>query len=163
MMYAALIMFYKGFNRKAADMTTNSRRMPSVQTAMTPFPYSVAPHEDTRTALALMQEHGIRHLPVVSEGQIVGLLSERDVLTMYRLCAQTPKPVGEVCSKPAYIVDHRERLDNVVLGMAERGIGSAVVEKQGHLAGILTHSDVCRALARTLREIFSPQDPTDAA
>lgn len=146
-------------------MTMMSRRMPSVQTAMTPFPYSVAPSEDTRTALALMQEHGIHHLPVVLDDTVVGLLSERDLLTIHHIWGDegAATRVGAVCSQPVFVVDHRDRLDNVVMAMAEKGIGSAVVAKDGHLAGILTHSDVCRELSKTLREVFGPQEPTEVA
>lgn len=47
---------------------------------MTDDPLAVGTGEDLETCLALMRRHGFRHLPVCHEGQLVGMVSLRDIL-----------------------------------------------------------------------------------
>ena len=62
----------------------------------------------------------------------------------------------------AYVVDLDQRLDNVVLEMAKRHIDSALIVKDGRLAGIFTATDACRWLGELLREDL-PTGGDDAA
>lgn len=47
---------------------------------MTDDPLAVGTGEDLETCLALMRRHGFRHLPVCHDGQLVGMVSLRDIL-----------------------------------------------------------------------------------
>src|SRR6266498_3388809 len=47
---------------------------------MTDRPVTASPEEDVRVAAGRMAELGVRHLPVVDEGRLVGVLSMRDLL-----------------------------------------------------------------------------------
>ena len=52
-----------------------------VSDLMTEDPVAVVPDADLQTARDLMDQHGIRHLPVVDEeGAVVGLVSLRDLM-----------------------------------------------------------------------------------
>lgn len=46
---------------------------------MTPEPKTVAPDADADEALKFMLDHGFRHLPVVEDGKVVGIVSMRDL------------------------------------------------------------------------------------
>lgn len=134
---------------------------------MTPFPYSIEGGESIARAKAMMDEHEIRHLPVTEDRELVGVLSDRDIRVARRVGGQ-PDTAGEltvasVCSRPPYVVELSAALDDVVVEMAERGIGSAVVVRQGKLAGILTTTDVCRVLAHVLREMAPTPGDDDVA
>ncbi len=48
--------------------------------AMTPNPLTLDPDKTFGHALALMHEHGIRHVPVVEHGRLVGIVTARDAL-----------------------------------------------------------------------------------
>ena len=52
-----------------------------VRTVMTPSPVTIAPEALLDEALLVMDERDVRHLPVVSEGELLGVLSDRDLLT----------------------------------------------------------------------------------
>ena len=142
-------------------------RVPSVAAVMTPFPYSVQVDDPVGKAEALMEEHGIRHVPVQDERELVGVLAQRDIaLLLGSGGAERPSEsvaVRQVYVKDAYVVDLREPLDRVVLEMAERHIGSALVVRNGRLAGIFTATDACRVLGEFLRERFPPTDGGEAA
>jgi CBS domain-containing protein len=46
---------------------------------MTHDPKTVAPDADTEDALRTMLDNGFRHLPVVQNGKVVGMVSMRDL------------------------------------------------------------------------------------
>jgi CBS domain-containing protein len=53
-----------------------------VRDRMTAAPATVAPDDDLATAARTMAELGVRHLPVVDGGRLVGMLSIRDLLKL---------------------------------------------------------------------------------
>lgn len=99
-----------------------------------------------------MRELQIRHLPVLDGGRLVGMLSERDVALVEALGGVDPTAVtvAEAMSTVTYSVRPDAPLDEVVNEMASKKYGSAVVEQNGKIVGILTTVDVCRALAELL-------------
>jgi acetoin utilization protein AcuB len=123
-------------------------KMPPVGAAMTPFPYFVQESDPVEVAERLMAAHAIRHIPVLRDGRVVGIVSAR---------------APHVVVPDPYVVEIQTPLDEVVATMAERRIGSAVVVKRGKLAGILSVTDVCRVLAEILRERFRRPVGDDAA
>lgn len=133
------------------------KRIPKIVGMMTPFPYSIAIDAALSEAHRMMQDHEIRHLPVTDEGLLAGVLSERDVLVAEAGAADPQSlQVRDVYQARPYVVETTEQLDNVVMEMAERDLGAALVVKEGKLAGIITNSDVCRLLAELLRTWFPP-------
>ena len=51
-----------------------------VETVMTDDPLTINMNEELDNCMALMRRHGFRHLPVCHEGQLVGVVSLRDIL-----------------------------------------------------------------------------------
>ncbi len=47
---------------------------------MTPNPFSVGPETSVHTAMRIMREKNMRHLPVVDDGTILGIVSVRDMI-----------------------------------------------------------------------------------
>ena len=56
-------------------------RAASVERWMTPEPETALPDLDTEEAVSLMLSRGFRHLPVVLDGELLGMASLRDVLS----------------------------------------------------------------------------------
>jgi acetoin utilization protein AcuB len=136
----------------------NLKHMPHVMAVMTPFPYSIDIDESLARATEMMQLHNIRHLPVKQHGELVSVVSDRDI--KMTLDPRVGFPPGEelkvrnACVIDAYIVKTTDPLDRVLLHMAEEHIGSALVVKDERLAGILTSTDACRFLGELLRAQF---------
>ncbi|MCP4006512.1 MAG: CBS domain-containing protein [bacterium] len=138
--------------------------VPSLSAAMTPFPYSIEIDERVSSARAMMTEHDMRHLPVTDEGKLVGVITDRDIGL-----AVGPSPIPEaedlairaLSVLDAYSIDIATPLRDVLLDMADRHIGSALVTKRGKLAGIFTATDACRCFG----EYLNAQSPrnNDAA
>lgn len=127
-------------------MKTKSTKIASV---MTPAPHTIGRDQSLATAHALMREHGIRHLPVLEGGKLVGLLSERDLHFVETLRDVDPASakVEEAMSSDVYVTSAGETLEEVAAHMAEHKIGSAVVLEAGHVVGIFTTNDALRVIA----------------
>lgn len=131
---------------------------------MTPFPYSIDVDDALSRAALLMREHDIRHLPVTEGRTVVGVVSDRDLRVLMDVGGDAgDRTVRDVCVSPAYVVGLDEPLDEVLLAMAERHIGSAIVVKNGRLAGVFTAVDACRCFGEYLRENFPRGDDPQAA
>jgi acetoin utilization protein AcuB len=133
-------------------------KMPVVGAVMTSFPYFVEADDTAGKLEQMMDEHGIRHLPVQQKGKIVGIVSERDLHHVVKRNAPEAEKetiqARHIMIRDPYIVPFRAPLNEVVFEMAKRRIGSVIVQRQGKLAGILSAIDVCRILGEYLESMF---------
>lgn len=129
--------------------------IPSVKQVMTPFPFTVESLDDIRVARAKMDQHGIRHLAVMHDGKLAGVLSDRELQVTQAILGAAKRPadipVWAVCTRDPFVVELDEPLDAVAEEMANRHIGSVLVVREGKPAGIVTTTDLCRVLCETLR------------
>jgi predicted transcriptional regulator len=108
----------------------------------------------------IMTLGGVRHMPVVSEGKLVGVVSERDLLRMslsslteatasdhQRAFLMTVEIAG-VMSAPAITIEPDSTIREAARVMAERKIGCLpVVKPPRTLVGLITETDVLRFFA----------------
>lgn len=134
---------------------------------MTPFPYSVEVDAPLAEAHAFLRERHIRHLPVTERGELVGVLTDRDIkLALGPDLGSPPErelAVRDVYQPDSYVVDAGASLEQVAATMAERHLGSALVTRADKLVGIFTATDACRALARVLNERHPDAGPDQVA
>ena len=130
-----------------------SKPIPTIQKYMTTSPHSIGVEQTLSRAHAMMQEHRIRHLPVLHGGALVGILTERDLRLVESLAGVDPAvvKVEDAMATVVYSVSPEASLDDVVATMAEHKYGSAVVMQNQKVVGMFTTVDVCRALADLLR------------
>ena len=69
----------RDYTRKVALQGRNSRDI-KVSDIMTANVVTVSPKTGTRECMSVMSQHKIRHLPVVDGGQVVGMISIRDLM-----------------------------------------------------------------------------------
>ncbi len=69
----------RDYTRKVALQGKNSRETP-ISEIMTANVISVAPKTSTRECMALMSQNKIRHLPLVDNGKVIGMISIRDIM-----------------------------------------------------------------------------------
>jgi acetoin utilization protein AcuB len=101
-----------------------------------------------------MKERGVRHLPVLDDGDLCGIVSERDLLMVESLIGADPATtqVDAAMTDRPFIVTSDTLLDEVVEIMTDRKYGSVIVVGHDGVEGILTTVDACRALTQLLRE-----------
>jgi acetoin utilization protein AcuB len=128
------------------------KAIPIVSKYMTAMPHSIGSDQTLKMAHDLMKNHHIRHLPVMSAGQVTGVLSDRDLklaLSLHGVDAEVTK-VEEVASSEVFLVKPDAKLDEVARTMSEKKIGSVLVIDHHHLVGIFTTSDALKALDELL-------------
>lgn len=135
---------------------------------------SIGPEATIAEAVELMLSSHISGLPVVdADGRLVGLISEADFLHRAELGTTKRKPrwiefllgpgetaesyvmsharkVGELMTRDLITVDASASLNEVVDLMERRRIKRVPVMSGGQLVGIISRSDLVRALATTL-------------
>ncbi len=143
------------------------RKIPAVKSVMTPFPYSVSIDAPIEVARQFMVRHKIRHIPVVEEDRLVGVVTDRDIKLILGPDFDYPPAkeltVRDVVVPESYVVDLEERLDTVLLHMADNRIGSVLVTRKGKLAGLFTVTDACRCYGELLRDLVSTERGDDIA
>ena len=129
------------------------REIPTARSVMTPNPVTISNDKPARTAISMMDDLGIRHLPVTHGHNVVGVVSERDlrVASGIEKQANIIVTVGDLCNYDVYSVTPDTPLDIVIEQMEHRIIGSAVVMESGHVLGLITTVDVCRAFKDLMR------------
>jgi acetoin utilization protein AcuB len=127
--------------------------MLQVKDSMTLEVATLSPEDTAKTALALCRERRIRHLPVLEDGRLVGIASDRDFRAAApplgdpdRAAALAEIRVGEVMAREVVTVASDDPIEQAANTMRERRIGCLPVLEDGELVGIITASDVMDAL-----------------
>jgi CBS domain-containing protein len=99
-------------------------------------------------ALAVMAEHDVGALPVVDQGRLVGIISERDCARKVILHDRNAKgtPVREIMTQEVVTVDPKQTLDDCMTLMTDKRIRHLPVVEDGRLVGIIAVGDVVEAM-----------------
>jgi len=128
---------------------------------MTKDPLTVAPDTPVLEAINLLKNKGFRRLPVVKDGKLVGLVTDKDLkdampskattLSVWEMNYLLSKlTVQEVMAKPVITVEAAAPLEKAALLMEEKKIGGLPVMDGEKLVGIITVTDVLRAFIEVL-------------
>lgn len=122
---------------------------------MTHLPADVERCETVAEAMALMESHHIRHIPVMSGSHLKGIVSQRDILTARVRFANRLNDVSveEICQQDVLTVSPLAGVNEVAGQMLDHGTDSAVVVDGGFVVGIFTTTDALRVLS----ELFGRQ------
>ncbi len=128
--------------------------IPAISEYMTPSPHTVGVDQPMTVAHQLMRTHKLRHLPVLSGGSIVGVVTDGDLHLIETLRDVDPHQVTveEAMTGEPYCIDPETPLDTVVAQMAQHKFGCAIVARHHKVLGIFTTVDACRAFADHLRK-----------
>ncbi|HEY3400745.1 MAG TPA: CBS and ACT domain-containing protein [Geothrix sp.] len=130
-------------------------------------PVAVIPVEATiGEAFQLLQDRGFRHLPVVDQGRLVGILTDRDLRFATSSFCHTPRtaedPVSGAMSSPPLTADPLDPVEDAARIMREHKIGCLPVMDGSELVGILTGMDLLDALM-TLTGVTKPTSRLEVA
>ncbi|MCB0343740.1 MAG: CBS domain-containing protein [Bdellovibrionales bacterium] len=129
-----------------------------VEEIMTSEPLTVETNQSIREALSTMHDADIRHLPVVSEGVLIGMLSDRDLkeftLPLDRELDTGGDPfsrletrLGDIVQGDVLSVPPSAEVSEVIDLMVEHKVGAIPVTNatDGALVGIVSYIDVLQA------------------
>ncbi len=123
-----------------------------VREIMHPDPITITTETILSDAYSLMQDRGIRHLPVLEDGALVGVVTDRDLRLATSRLAQRPfapdATVGEMMSHPVQTAHPLDPVERVAALMRELRIGCLPVIDSGELVGIITGANLLDAMLR---------------
>lgn len=114
---------------------------------------SISPDLPIAEAMALMKREHIRRAPVVKDGQMIGIVSEKDLanaapssatsLSVWELNYLLSKvTIKEVMTKNVLTVTEDTPIEEAARLMADRKIGALPVCRNGAVVGIITETDL---------------------
>jgi CBS domain-containing protein len=116
----------------------------SVREAMTASVSSVSPSQSLADAAEVMKGQNIGSVPVVEEGRLKGIVTDRDIVT--RAVAERRDPqsmqVEEIASHDLVTVEADQDLDEALALMAHHKVRRLPVVEDGQLVGMLAQADV---------------------
>jgi acetoin utilization protein AcuB len=110
---------------------------------MTRNPERIRPDDTLLKAKEMMEAGGFRRLPVVHEGRVVGILTERDLREHSGYLKSTK--VDAVMRAPVITVDSKAQVEDAARLMLQKKIGGLPVVDGDKLVGVVTSSDLLRA------------------
>ena len=135
-----------------------------IREVMHPDPVTVSPDARLKDAYKLMEEQNIRHLPVVDNETIVGIVTDRDLRLATSLLSKSPydtdSAVEKVMSHPVQTTHPSDPIEIATRTMRELKIGCMPVVEDNKLIGIVTGMDLLDALLR-LTGIHQPSGRLD--
>lgn len=135
----------------------------SVRDVMTPGVRTVTPSQSLAEAAEVMKGEDVGSVPVVEEGRLAGILTDRDIVT--RAVAERRDPqtvkVDEVASRELVTVEPEHDLDEALALMARHQVRRLPVVEEGRLVGMLAQADVAleakeKKVGETVEQISQP-------
>lgn len=117
----------------------------------------VSPDVAIQDALQLMKKENIRRMPVVKNGKLVGIVSDKDLLnaspsqatslSVWELNYLLSKiTVSEVMTESVIVVTEGTPIEEAARIMADNKIGGLPVVQGGNVVGIITETDIFRLM-----------------
>jgi CBS domain-containing protein len=141
--------------------------MTTVAEVMTPGVESTTSSQALRDAARIMREGDFGSMPVVDEGRLVGVLTDRDIVV--RGVAEGLDPtvcrVGDVASREPVTVAPDQDLDEAMELMAHHRVRRLPVVSDGRLVGVISQADVALGAkeSKTGKVVEEISQPTSVA
>ena len=140
--------------------------MPVLGDVMTASPSTIDINAFLTEAEAKMASLNVRHLPVMENGVVESIISDRDIkrftLPGHKLRCAEELLVKDICPIRACVADVNDPLDKILEVMHENRLGAVIVLNDGELAGIFTETDACRLLSLFLKSKSMESDSIDS-
>jgi CBS domain-containing protein len=121
-----------------------------VKERMSPAPITIHPRANLAEARAFLDQHRIRHLPVVEGGKLVGILTDRDIRSAASASSLDKVTVAEAMTRNVITVSHDTQVQEAAKLMLAHRIGGLPVLNRGALQGIITETDLLNALVEIM-------------
>jgi acetoin utilization protein AcuB len=132
-----------------------------VQDVMQTKLYTVTPETTLPEAIRLTSQRGVRHLPVLDQERLVGILSDRDLKRAMASPATSLEAhelrylldrlrVGEIMTRGVIIIGPTSPIEDAARLMVLEKIGALPVTDGDRLVGLVTETDVLRLFVRVM-------------
>lgn len=132
----------------------------NIQDIMTKHPAHIGPDASIYAALNLLKDLDVRHLPVLENGQLVGILSDKDIQSLsaqelkrasqaetdFDLSSVLQQPVSDFMSGNIFFVYPESPIAEAIDIMLDQRVGAVpVIDSDNSLVGLVSYVDIIRA------------------
>lgn len=121
-----------------------------VKEKMNPRLITIHPNANLEEARGLLEQHRIRHLLVVEERRLVGIITDRDIRSAASVSSLKQVKVNETMTRKVITVTPETHIQEAAKLLLAHRIGGLPVLKKGELHGIITESDLLTALVEIM-------------
>ena len=132
-----------------------------VKDVMTKEVITVSPETTFSEAMDIIRKKGIRRLPVVKNEKVVGIITEKDLLSaspsqattldVWELTSLLSKlKIKQIMKKDVVHVHPNTPIEDAAKIMSDKKIGSLIVLEEERLVGIITESDIFKVFINML-------------
>jgi acetoin utilization protein AcuB len=130
------------------------KKIPRIEELMTPFNHTIQASKSVKQAKSYMYQHDISHLPVIEDGEFVGVVTDQDIKLAQAVVDadhfDEKHRVGELCLSEPYVIPSTARADKILSEMGQKGLDCALIMKNDKLVGLFTATDACRFFLKFL-------------
>jgi acetoin utilization protein AcuB len=128
------------------------KTIPHISKYMTTLPHTIGADQSLTKAEKMMGDLKVRHLPVLRAGELIGILSDRDIKLVESFKDVNPETVTveEAYTEEPYVVSPEASLAEVCDEMASKKYGCVMVCDNKKLVGIFTWVDALTAMSELL-------------
>lgn len=124
---------------------------------------SIGPTESAAAAWGLLRANHIRHLPVIEEGKVVGIVTDRDLRLVFPSALTAGRKeqdahdalervrVSEIMTSRVLTVSPETSIADAARLLLERRIGGLPVVQENRLVGIITKTDILAAFVELVQ------------
>jgi CBS domain-containing protein len=119
----------------------------TVETIMTREPVALEPSSTCGEAATLMKQQDCGSLPIVRDGRLVGIITDRDIVVRAVAAGEDPKTlrVSEIMTADPITIAPNTSIDEASRLMAERQVRRLPVVADGRLVGIVVLAQLARS------------------
>jgi CBS domain-containing protein len=138
------------------------RHLTEVQDWMRENPVTISPDASLAAAQELMSEQEVRRLPVVRNGELIGIITNSDILRQIPASVDesddhtrvllTQRTVGEVMTYSPITINPSATIQEAAERMLEYQISGLPVVRNNKVVGIITESDIFRLVVESWAE-----------
>ncbi len=126
-----------------------------IDRVMTTDPVTIGPSDSVARARQQLEAGGIHHLPVVADGRLVGMVSTADLLKLYMLDdvrdVESNMTVDQIMAGDPMTLDVGSTLRDAAETLSAGAFHALpVIDGHGHLAGIVTSTDMVAYLLKQI-------------
>ncbi len=121
-----------------------------VANRMSPNPRTIGPEASVAEALAQMQEHGVRHLPVLDNGRLKGLVTDIDLRTAYVASLLEELQVKDVMTHDPLTINSSETVFQAARLIHQHRLTGLPVLQDDKVVGIITLADILKVFVALL-------------
>ena len=120
-----------------------------VKNCMSTYPVTVTPEKEVKDAFHLLKKHSIRQVPVVKDGKLLGIVTDRDL----RVALVRPELTVEafMSTDPVTVIEDSTVEEAARIIRSRKFNALPVASKKGELVGIITVTDILDGLLNLLR------------